>query len=224
MGTDTTTNSILDSFKLTGDIDITRVIITLALSFLIGIFVYLIYKRTFTGVLFVKGFGTSLIMLCMVTSTIILTITTNLMLSLGMVGALSIVRFRTAVKDPMDTIYMFWAIAAGITIGAQLYTVAILTSLGIGVLMLIVSMFKMKKTMPYLLVIRFEDYAKREVQMLLKQLPQGRLKAKTVSGDIVELTIEMNIKESEANVVDKFVGNEGVLDASLISYSGDVVS
>lgn len=224
MGTDTTTNSILDSFKLTGDIDITRVIITLALSFLIGIFVYLIYKRTFTGVLFVKGFGTSLIMLCMVTSTIILTITTNLMLSLGMVGALSIVRFRTAVKDPMDTIYMFWAIAAGITIGAQLYTVAILTSLGIGVLMLIVSMFKMKKTMPYLLVIRFEDYAKREVQMLLKQLPQGRLKAKTVSGDIVELTIEMNIKESEANVVDKFVGIEGVLDASLISYSGDVVS
>ena len=216
MGTDTTTNSILDSFKLTGDIDITRVIITLALSFLIGIFVYLIYKRTFTGVLFVKGFGTSLIMLCMVTSTIILTITTNLMLSLGMVGALSIVRFRTAVKDPMDTIYMFWAIAAGITIGAQLYTVAILTSLGIGVLMLIVSMFKMKKTMPYLLVIRFEDYAKREVQMLLKQLPQGRLKAKTVSGDIVELTIEMNIKESEANVVDKFVGIEGVLDLSLI--------
>ncbi len=224
MGTDTTTNSILDSFKLTGDIDITRVIITLALSFLIGIFVYLIYKRTFTGVLFVKGFGTSLIMLCMVTSTIILTITTNLMLSLGMVGALSIVRFRTAVKDPMDTIYMFWAIAAGITIGAQLYTVAILTSLGIGVLMLIVSMFKMKKTMPYLLVVRFEDYAKREVQMLLKQLPQGRLKAKTVSGDIIELTIEMNIKESEANVVDRFVGIEGVLDASLISYSGDVVS
>lgn len=198
--------------------------ITLALSFLIGIFVYLIYKRTFTGVLFVKGFGISLIMLCMVTSTIILTITTNLMLSLGMVGALSIVRFRTAVKDPMDTIYMFWSIAAGITIGAQLYTVAILTSLGIGVLMLIVSMFKIKKTMPYLLVIRFEDYAKREVQMLLKQLPQGRLKAKTVSGEIIELTIEMNIKESEANIVDKFVGIEGVLDASLISYSGDVVS
>lgn len=224
MGTDTATNSILDSFKLTGDIDITRVVITLALSFLIGIFVYLIYKRTFTGVLFVKGFGISLIMLCMVTSTIILTITTNLMLSLGMVGALSIVRFRTAVKDPMDTIYMFWSIAAGITIGAQLYTVAILTSLGIGVLMLIVSMFKIKKTMPYLLVIRFEDYAKREVQMLLKQLPQGRLKAKTVSGEIIELTIEMNIKESEANIVDKFVGIEGVLDASLISYSGDVVS
>ena len=78
--------------------------------------------------------------------------------------------------------------------------------------------------MPYLLVIRFEDYAKREVQMLLKQLPQGRLKAKTVSGEIIELTIEMNIKESEANIVDKFVGIEGVLDASLISDSGDVVS
>jgi hypothetical protein len=123
--------SILDSFTLS-DISILDILITLGLAFAIGVFIYFIYRVTFGGVVYVRSFGVSLIMLCMVTAMIILPISSNLMLSMGMVGALSIVRFRTAVKDTIDTIFMFWAIAVGITLGAELYLVACIGALGLG--------------------------------------------------------------------------------------------
>jgi len=216
--------SILDNFSLTGELNLERVLVTLALAFIIGLFIYFIYKRSFSGVMFSKNFGSSLVMLSMVTSMIIMPITTNLVLSLGMVGALSIVRFRTAVKDPMDTVFMFWAIAAGIVLGAQLYLPALIASVIIGGLMVLISLFKFKKTMPYLLVLRFEETAKKDVQALLRRMPQGSLKSKTVSHGLIELTIEMRIKESEAHMIDKFLQIPGVADASLISYNGDIVS
>jgi len=155
---------------------------------------------------------------------VILPISTNLLLSLGMVGALSIVRFRTAVKDPADTIYMFWAIAAGITLGARLYIEAVLASLIIGFLLVIWNFIRTKKNLPYILVIRFEDSCKKQVQEVLRRLPQGKLKSKIVSGGIIELTIEMNIKRAEVGTIDAFGTIPGVHDASLISYKGDVVS
>ncbi len=216
--------SVLENFQLLGEIDIIDVIITLALAFIIGMFVYFIYKRTFNGVVFVKSFGTSLVMLSMVTAMVILPITNNFMLSLGMVGALSIVRFRTAVKDPMDTIFMFWSIAAGITLGARLYTVALLGSLAIGAFLLVWNLFKSKNNFPFVLVIRFEEECKKEVQSILRKMPQGKLKSKIVSQGTIELTIEMNIRESEAGMIDAFSAIPGVHDASLISYKGDMVS
>ena len=216
--------SVLENFQMTGELSIERVLITLALAFVIGLFIYFIYKRSFSGVLFSKTFGASLIMISMVTSMIILPISTNLVLSLGMVGALSIVRFRTAVKDPIDTIFMFWAIAGGIMLGAQLYTAALVASAVVGVMMLLVSLFKFKKNMPYLLVIRFDESAKKEVQALLRRMPQGNLKSKTAAKGLMELTIEMRIKEAEFHLVDKFSEIPGVQDVSLISYTGDVVS
>ena len=216
--------SVLDNFQLTGDVSIEAIAITLVLAFVFGLIILFIYKVTFSGVIFSKSFATSLIMLCMVTSMIILPISNNLMLSLGMVGALSIVRFRTAVKDPIDTIYMFWAIAAGIALGAQQYAIAGLGTLGISLLLLIWNLFKSKKSFPYILVLRFDESCKKEVQSVLRRLPQGKLKSKVVSQGMMELTIEMNIKEHEVGMIDAFSAIPGVQDASLISYKGDIVS
>lgn len=217
-------SSVLEKFQMVGDITWMTVLVTVALSFVIGLFVYFIYKRTFTGVLFTKSFGFSLVLLSMVTSVVIMTISSNLYLGLGMVGALSIIRFRTAIKDPLDTMFMFWEIGEGIMIGAQLYLVAIVAAVLIGVLMIVLSMFKFNRSKPYVLVLRFETAAKQDVQRLLARFPEGKLKSKTVSKGVIELTIEMNVGSQEIGLMEKFVEIPGVYDASLISYSGDVVA
>jgi hypothetical protein len=214
--------SVLENFTTSGELDIMQVLVTLALAFVIGLFIYFIYKRTFNGVMFSKNFSSSLIMLTMITAMIILPITSNIVLSLGMVGALSIVRFRTAVKDPMDTVFMFWSIAAGITLGAKQYTPAIVGSAVIGGLMILISVFKFKKSMPYLLVLRFEEYAKQDVQALLGRMPQGQLKSKNVTREYIELTIEMRVRSQDIQTVEKFLTIDGVKDAALISYNGEI--
>ncbi len=216
--------SVLDNFSMPTDLSLGTVLITLASALVLGLFIYLIYRLTFNGVIFARSFGTALILLTMVTAMIIMPITLNLGLALGMVGALSIVRFRTAVKDPLDTIFMFWAIAVGIVLGARLYSVAGVASAFIGVVLLLWNLFKSKKNFPFMLVLRFEDSCKKEVQALLRKMPPGRLKSKIVSEGTIELTIEMNIKESEAGMIDSFSTIPGVLNASLISYKGDVVA
>lgn len=139
-----------------GSIDVLDLLLAMAVSFGLGVFIFFIYKRTFNGVLYSKTFNQSLIMLAMVTTLIIRCITANLALSLGMVGALSIVRFRTAVKDVIDTVYMFWAIAVGITIGAGtgFYLYAIVGSALIGLVMYLLYMFSGKGSFAYLLIIR----------------------------------------------------------------------
>ncbi len=222
--TDIIKKSVLEDFTMPTELDLVTVLITLGLAFVLGLFIYLIYRLTFSGVIFAKSFGTALVMLTMVTAMIIMPISLNLGLALGMVGALSIVRFRTAVKDPLDTIYMFWAIASGIVLGARLFTVALLASGIIGVVLLIWNLFKSKKNFPFMLVVRFEESSKKDVQALLRKMPPGRLKSKIVSEGMIELTIEMNIRESEAGMIDSFSTIPGVLNASLISYKGDVVS
>ncbi len=222
--TDVVKQSFLDKFQMQGDVTLVGILITVALAFVLGLFVYLIYRLTFSGVIFVKSFGTSLIMLSMVTSLIIMVVASNIALTFGMVGALSIVRFRTAVKDPMDTIFMFWAIGCGITLGAQYYLPSLVGSAVIGVLLLVWNLFKSKKNLPFMLVLRFDEACKKEVQTVLRKLPSGKLKSKIVSEGMIELTIEMNLRESEAGMVDSFSAIPGVHNASLISYKGDVVS
>jgi hypothetical protein len=211
----------LESLK---EISILQVAITIVLAFAIGIFIYIIYRFTFQGVIFVKSFGTSLVMLCMVTAAVIIPVAANAALSLGMVGALSIVRFRTAVKDTMDTIFMFWAIAAGIALGAQLYAIAGIGAIVIGLMLVIWNLFKPKRNFPFMLVLRFDESVKKEVQNTLRRMPQGRLKSKVVSQGTMELTIELNIREDEVGLIDAFSAIPGVHDASLISYKGDIVS
>lgn len=211
-------------FQMTGDISWLTVLLTIAMSFIVGCFVYFIYKHTFAGVVFTKNFGMSLVLMCMVTGILLMTISSNIALTLGMVGALSIVRFRTAVKDPIDTMFMFWEIAEGILIGIGFYLAAIIAAVCIGALMVVLSMFHFKKNKPYILVLRFETSAKQEVQRLLARFPEGKLKSKTVSRGVIELTIEMNVTSQEIGLMEKFVDIPGVYDASLISYNGDVVA
>ncbi|MFR4251484.1 MAG: DUF4956 domain-containing protein [Christensenellales bacterium] len=207
-----------------GDLGVVRILLTLALAFLLGMFIFTIYRKTFSGVMYSKNFGVSLVMLSMVTSFIILPITSNLALSLGMVGALSIVRFRTAVKDPIDTVYMFWSIAVGISLGAKFFLPAILASVIIGFLMLILSGMKFRNTMPYLMVLRFNENATGNVYSLLKRLPESNLKSKTVGAAGVEMTLELRLRESDMQVVERFLEIPGVYDASIISYGGDIVA
>ena len=207
-----------------GDLSVVRILLTLGLAFLIGMYIFAIYRKTFSGVMYSKNFGVSLVMLAMITSFIILPITSNLTLSLGMVGALSIVRFRTAVKDPIDTIYMFWSIAVGIALGAKFFLPAILASAVIGVLMLLLSGMRFRSTMPYLLVLRFNENATNNVYGLLKRLPESQLKSKTVGSAGVEMTLEIRLRESDLQVVERFLEIPGVYDASIISYGGDIVA
>jgi len=220
-------NSLFSGLSSTfsfGDIGVVRILLTMALAFLIGLFIFFVYRKTFAGVMYSRNFGVSLVMLTIITSFIILPITSNLTLSLGMVGALSIVRFRTAVKDPIDTVYMFWAIASGITLGAKFFLPALLSTLVIGLLMLLLSGMRFRSSMPYLLVLRFEEAATPQVNGLLRRIPDINIKSKTVTANGVELTVELRLRESDMQIVDRFLDIPGVFDAAIISYAGDIVA
>ena len=199
-------------------------LIAMAAALVIGLFIFVVYKKTFNSVMYSTGFAMTLVGMTMVTTLVILAVTSNVVLSLGMVGALSIVRFRTAVKDPIDTVYMFWSIAVGITLGAKFFLPAILASAVIGVLMLLLSGMRFRSTMPYLLVLRFNENATNNVYGLLKRLPESQLKSKTVGSAGVEMTLEIRLRESDLQVVERFLEIPGVYDASIISYGGDIVA
>ncbi len=207
-----------------GDIGVMRILITMSLAFMLGLLIFFVYRKTFAGVMYSKNFGVSLVMLTVITAFVILPITSNLTLSLGMVGALSIVRFRTAVKDPVDTVYMFWAIATGITVGARFFLPAILASLVIMLLLLVLSSMRFRTSMPYLLVLRFAENATPNVNSLLRRLPDTNLKSKTVSANGVEMTVEVRLRDADMQVVDRFLDIPGVYDAAIISYGGDIVA
>ncbi len=202
-----------------------QVIITLGAAFLIGLFIYFVYKSTFGGVLYSRTFNQSLIMLTLVTTMVLLVIGNNLTMSLGMVGALSIIRFRTAVKDPMDTTFMFWAVGEGLALGAQFFDVAVIAAAVIGLIMVLVSIFKVRSAMPYLLILHYKEGASDEVKALIKsKLKNGKLKSKTAGADFIEVTYEVRLKENEADMVEGFMQISGVRDATLISHQGDFVS
>ncbi|MGI6334000.1 MAG: DUF4956 domain-containing protein [Saccharofermentanales bacterium] len=196
-----------------------RIITTLAVSMVMGILILLIYRITYRGVLFNRSFGTALLMVSLVTSLIIMPISSNIVLSLGMVGALSIVRFRTALKDPMDIVFMFWAIAAGLTTGAGFFELAILGCLILAVIMLLVTAVQTKGVRkPYLVVIRYTDQYQGDFDRLL---PKYHLKSKTVTDHSYELVVEVKLRGRDTQFIDKLQKSEGILSASLVRYSGD---
>ena len=212
-------NSVVSQFN-TG-VSMEQMLFSLLAAFLMTLFILFIYHRTFRGVLFSKGFAFSLILLGMITAVIIRTISSNLALSLGMVGALSIVRFRTAVKDPVDTIFMFWAIAAGIMSGAGLYLPGAIACLVVGVLYYAVCLFSQKTKSPYLLIVRYDPALDAPLKKTLRTLPKYRVKSKTLMRSGAELTIELSLKTDEIKLIDSFLSTEGVMDASLVSYEGE---
>lgn len=204
---------------------ITDMCISLGLSFIVGLFIFFIYKKTFNGVMYSSGFGLSLIIMTMITSLVILAVTSNVVLSLGMVGALSIVRFRTAIKEPMDIAFLFWAIAVGIVLGAGLITLAITGSVFIGLILLV---FANKKSneQPYLLIVNLkDDEAEDNVLNVVKAgVKKHRVKAKTVSENGIELTLEVRLKENTSKFVNMISSANGVSNAVLVSYNGEYMS
>lgn len=199
-------------------------IFTVIAAFLVGLYVFFIYRVTFAGVIYSRTFNLSLVMLSMVSAMVIMFMSNNVKLSLGMVGALSIVRFRTAIKDPIDTVYMFWAIAEGIALGAGYFIEGVVGAIFVGLLMVIMTMVKGRSSAPYLLILHYDESASRQIKQMVAQLPNGRIKSKTVQRDGIEMTVELRIRQSETGFVDKFLRVEGVYDATLIAHQGDMIS
>lgn len=206
--------SVVDEF--TGSLSTGDIFFSLLVAFISAIIITIIYKKTYTGVSFTKSFALSIILLAMVTSLVIRTINSNLALSLGMVGALSIVRFRTAVKDPVDTIFMFWAITAGIMSGAGLYLVTLVATLLLGVFYTVSYMVNFKATNKYLLVIKADkDYADTISKYLAKN-KKIALKTESYQKNTVEFTYELSDKDSNKEIT-KLRDNEHVHSLHLVS-------
>ena len=201
------------------------VLLAMGLAFVLGLFIFIIYKKTYTGVMYSDSFGVSLIALAMITSLVIIAVTSNVVLSLGMVGALSIVRFRTAIKEPMDIAFLFWAIAVGIVLGAGLLPLAVIGSVIIGVIIVIFSTRKTGDT-PYILVVNCEnETGEVESGMLIKEeAKKSLLKSKSVNGLGIELTYEIRIKADNTAFINKVSECRGVTGAVLVSYNGEYMS
>jgi len=195
---------------------------TLLLAFALGLFIFWIYKRTYQGVMYSKTFNISLVALTMITASIIMAVTSNIILSLGMVGALSIVRFRTAIKDPMDVIYMFWSISVGIIVGAGLYMLAVVTSLILGIVMYAFSKMSLKNE-PYLLIVNYSDGTVEDAlfKVINEKVGTYKIKSKTKTGDHFELTVEIRSKKENAILVNEIDGLANVHNTALISYDGE---
>jgi len=210
-------NSVISEFS--GEFSFTKVILSILLAFAIALFIVFIYKVTFRGVVFNKGFALSLVLLSVVTAAIIMTVTVNLALSLGMVGALSIVRFRTAVKDPVDTVFMFWAVGAGIMAGAGMMFWALFANVLMGLLYLAVSFLSKKGSgAQYLLTVRYSPEAAQDVNRKMKTLPKHRIKAKVTGKQSVELSAEIRLRNKDMEIIDSLHEIPGVFDASVIEF------
>ena len=201
------------------------VLLALGLSFVLGLFIFLIYKKTYQGVMYSDSFGVSLIAMSMITSLVIIAVTSNVVLSLGMVGALSIVRFRTAIKEPMDIAFLFWAIAVGIVLGAGLLPLAIIGSVIIGIIIVVFSTRKIGDT-PYILVVSCENEETESVayELIKEDAKKSLLKSKSVNKLGIELTYEVRIKDDNTGFVNKISAVNGVTNAVLVSYNGEYMS
>ena len=196
--------------------------IALVLAFGIGLFIFLVYKKTFTGVMYSSSFGVTLVALTMITTVVILAVTSNVVLSLGMVGALSIVRFRTAIKEPLDIAFLFWSIAVGIVLAAGMIPLAVIGSVMIGVILLI---FVNKKSHcnPYIVVIQCDsqDSETAARSFLEENTKRCVVKSKTVQKGCVELNLEVRLKDENTDFVNSLCEMPGVQSAVLVSYNGD---
>lgn len=196
--------------------------LALGLSFAIGLFIFLIYRKTYAGVMYSASFGVTLVGLTMISTFVILAVTSNVVLSLGMVGALSIVRFRTAIKEPLDIAFLFWAIAAGIVLAAGMIPLAVLGSVFIGLVLLVFTNRK-SHVSPYMVVISCADQPAEEAAMdlLRKNVKKCVVKSKTVRRGAIELNAEIRLAEENTGFVNALSDLTGVSSAVLVSYNGD---
>ncbi len=194
----------------------------LGVALVIGLFIFLIYKKTLTGVLYSDGFALTLVGLSLVTTLVIMAVTSNVVLSLGMVGALSIVRFRTAIKEPVEIVFLFWALAVGIVIGAGMIPLAVIGSAIIGVILLLFGNRKVREN-PYILVVSCQNEQAEAIvhQALAETTRHYNVKSKTVTAAGIELTAELRTKNASTSFVNSLLTIPGVKNATLVSYNGD---
>ena len=198
-----------------------EVILALALGLGVGLIVAFTYKLCYRGVLYSPNFSLTLIMMTLVTTPVVMCISSNLALSMGMVGALSIVRFRTAVKEPLDTTYMFWALTMGILLGAKLYIPAVVVALGISLIMFALTFIRFHKDDAYLLVVHYDEEAEGDIQQLLRATVKNhRLRSKTVTRASAEMTVEVRLSDKQS-LVANMLNIEGVYDATLVACQTD---
>ena len=207
--------------QFTGSLSVMDMALSLATAFIGSLFIVFVYKKTYSGVLYSKTFTLCLMMLSMVTALIIRTVNANLSLSLGMVGALSIVRFRTAVKEPVDTGFMFWGISIGIMAGAGLYVIALVGSIILGVLYFVGFSIGFKGKSKYLFILKYkEDYDNQVVDMI-KKVPKHKLKTKTLAKGIIEATYEVEVKDEKTKFMETFQSDKNFYTVALISYQNE---
>ncbi len=197
----------------------------LAVSLVIGLFIFLIYKKTLTGVMYSSGFALTLVGLSLVTTLVIMAVTSNVVLSLGMVGALSIVRFRTAIKEPVEIVFLFWSLAVGIVIGAGMIPLAVIGSAIIGVILLLFGNRKIRNN-PYLLVLSCatEQAETAALETLKAQTEHYIVKSKTITPAGIELTAELRTKNASTSFVNGISKLEGIESATLVSYNGEYMA
>lgn len=196
--------------------------IALGIGFLVGVIIALVYRKTYRGVLYSPSFTLTLIMLTLITTPVVMCIKSDIALSMGMVGALSIVRFRTAVKEPLDTAYMFWALTMGILLGAGLYLIAIIVVLCISVLMFVLTFVKFTSPNAYLLVVHYDEYCEGAIQSELRRsVKSSKLRSKTLTRAGAEMTYEVRLNE-HTEVVTRMLDIEGVHDATLVACQSEV--
>ncbi|MBQ5339042.1 MAG: DUF4956 domain-containing protein [Oscillospiraceae bacterium] len=199
--------------------------LAIVLAFGLGMFIFLVYKKTYSGVMYSSSFGTTLIALTMITTVVILAVTSNVVLSLGMVGALSIVRFRTAIKEPLDIAFLFWSIAVGIVLAAGMIPLAVVGSVIIGIILLVFVNRKSYKN-PYIVVIRCDghDSETNAKAYLEGQTERCVVKSKSAQKGFVELNLEVRLKDDNTDFVNTLSNMEGVNSAVLVSYNGDYMA
>ena len=216
----------------TAEFSLTDTVLAIGAAFLLGLFIFFIYKTTYQGVMYNRQFGVSLVALSMISTLILIAVTSNVVLSLGMVGALSIVRFRTAIKDPLDIVFLFWAIGVGIVLGAgpaggiAMYLLAIIGSLLIGLILYIFVNFKSVGGSSYILVVQCkDDAAEKSVEEIVKTgAKKYGVKSKTVSYGFIEVTYEVRLNGDDTAFVNQVSSANGVDKAVLVSYNGDYMA
>ena len=197
-------------------------VLTLFLAFGIGLFIFFVYKKTYQGVMYSSSFGVTLIALTMITAQVILAVTSNVVLSLGMVGALSIVRFRTAIKEPLDIAFLFWSIAAGIILAAGMIPLAVIGSVIIGLILLFFVNHKSHKN-PYIIVLSCQNHEAETNAMnyVTAQVERCVVKSKSAQKGLVELNMEVRLKDDNTDFINTLSDMNGVNSAVLVSYNGD---
>jgi len=198
------------------------ILVSLVLALAVGLFIAWIYRRNYRGVMYSNNFTLTLVMMTLITCPVVMCIRESIQLSMGMVGALSIVRFRTAVKDPLDTAYMFWALTMGILLGAGQFFLTACAVVGIGLLLTVLVHIQSKGLNSYLLVVRMSEESERQANQLVNNLKVTQLKSKTVSANGIEATYEVRVDKPDA-LLNKLRALPGVYDATLVAYNGEAI-